>query len=210
MKTSTEDENSLDIVTRPTKRLCHLRQIRHLQHMEAKRETSTPGSFSEPVLQERVATKYEVCKAEGNKESQGIHQSRCPEPAPQGSTGAARAGSLLQELRGHIQQSVSWGSHGHGDKEPCRDGTPRTRIWLAQSRECFYPRGQGCNRCRLFLTFSIARKAEGAARQEPAPVLLTETAPSHCPQTMNLPEPSCRPGSSSAADRSRNPGSFGE
>lgn len=43
-KTSTGDENSLDIVTRPTKRLWHLRQIPHLRHMEmrGKRPLSVP------------------------------------------------------------------------------------------------------------------------------------------------------------------------
>lgn len=109
-KTSTEDENF-----RPTKRLCHLRQIRHLHGSE--RERSTLGGFSEDVLQERMATKYEVCKAEGNKESvtgitsiiAGAQNQPPGVPSGQRGTGAARAGSLLQELLGHSPKSLCQG-----------------------------------------------------------------------------------------------------
>lgn len=183
-KTSTEDENF-----RPTKRLCHLRQIRHLHGSE--RETSTLGGFSEDVLQERMATKYEVCKAEGNKESvtgitsiiAGAQNQPPGVPSGQRGTGAAGPGPCCRSCWDTAQKAfVRALTRGQGAGQGFNPTHPH--MAGTQTRQALSPRVGLEPLLPLFTIFNCPQ-SRGAARQEPA--LHTEPEPSHCPQTMRVP-----------------------
>lgn len=139
-------------------------------------------------------------------ESRGVHHpgpgaQNQPRSAPsvQRGTGAARAGPLPQGAAG--TQPEKHLSHRHGDREPCRDVIRRTRIWLAHKQGRLSPPRAGLESLPPIFNIFNCSQSRGGCKAGASPCSAHRAAPSHCPQTMNLPEPSCLPGSSSAADR---------
>lgn len=188
------EENLLDIITRPTKRRCDLRQIQHLQRMEVRGKRSLLVALARGWPQNTRCVKQRASGNHGVSSTAGAQNHPPCSSGAQGHRGSE--GSCWDTAR--KAKSLAQDSHGHGD--PSADLSRRTRIWLAHKQgRLSSPRAGLESLPPVFNIFNCSQSRAGC-KAGGSPCSAHRAAPSHCPHTKSVPEPSCRPGSSNAAD----------